>query len=142
MEHLLAMINQPTYFCLYYHRSQNLPNSLRICAGNFFSRLHSTKSSSTSSTSTSSSNVDTKVSREEMLRLFILKLDEEANYFDASPSPEEELCECSKCQVRTFYLSQLWFKLLTYLNSGSNFLLISILVQTFYLSQFNLSFTY
>ena len=37
--------------------------------------------------------------REEMLRLFILKLDEEANYFQVSASPEEELCDCQKCQV-------------------------------------------
>merc|ERR1711953_1186495 len=37
--------------------------------------------------------------REEMLRLFILKLDEEANYFQVSASPEEELCDCQKCQI-------------------------------------------
>jgi hypothetical protein len=45
-----------------------------------------------------------KESREELLRLFILKLDEEANYLD-SPSPDEDLCECPKCQVnkRSFF---------------------------------------
>ena len=42
--------------------------------------------------------------REEMLRLFILKLDEEANYFQVSASPEEELCDCQKCQVRFIIL--------------------------------------
>jgi hypothetical protein len=41
----------------------------------------------------------TAVTREELLRLFILKLDEEANYFQVSASPEEELCDCQKCQV-------------------------------------------
>jgi len=33
------------------------------------------------------------------LRLFILKLDEEANYFQVTASPEEELCDCQKCQI-------------------------------------------
>ncbi len=38
--------------------------------------------------------------REELLRLFLLKLDEEANYFQVGPaSPEDDLCECQKCQV-------------------------------------------
>ena len=99
------------FFFLNFRRSQNLPNSIRICAGNFFSRLHSTKSSSTSSSSTSANAESTKISREEMLRLFILKLDEEANYFDASPSPEEELCECSKCQVRNLKFREQKFSL-------------------------------
>ena len=62
-------------------------------------------SSSTSGTSMSTSGTTasstTAISREELLRLFILKLDEEANYFQmsASPDPEEELCDCQKCQV-------------------------------------------
>ena len=42
-------------------------------------------------------------SREELLRLFILKLDEEANYFQVSASPEEELCDCQKCQVNLLF---------------------------------------
>jgi len=52
--------------------------------------------STTSGTTGSSS---TAISREELLRLFILKLDEEANYFQVSASPEEELCDCQKCQI-------------------------------------------
>ncbi|XP_071745202.1 uncharacterized protein [Lepeophtheirus salmonis] len=35
--------------------------------------------------------------REELLRLYVLKLDEEANYFKTN-SPEEEFCNCPKCQ--------------------------------------------
>ena len=42
---------------------------------------------------------NTAISRDELLRLFILKLDEEANYFQVTASPEEELCDCQKCQV-------------------------------------------
>ena len=48
--------------------------------------------------------------REEMLRLFILKLDEEANYFQVSASPEEELCDCQKCQVTFIIFLLLVFK--------------------------------
>ncbi len=41
--------------------------------------------------------------REELLRLFLLKLDEEANYFQVGPaSPEDDLCECQKCQVTKY----------------------------------------
>ena len=54
-------------------------------------------STTTSGNTTGSSS--TAISREELLRLFILKLDEEANYFQVSASPEEELCDCQKCQV-------------------------------------------
>ena len=51
----------------------------------------------------SNSSAKTAITRDELLSLYILKLDEEANYFKVSPtSPEEELCDCSKCQVRTF----------------------------------------
>ena len=47
-----------------------------------------------------SSSAKTAITRDELLSLYILKLDEEANYFKVSPtSPEEELCDCSKCQV-------------------------------------------
>jgi hypothetical protein len=46
----------------------------------------------------------TAISRDELLRLFILKLDEEANYFQVQASPEEELCDCQKCQVNLFFL--------------------------------------
>ena len=47
------------------------------------------------------SSAKTAITRDELLSLYILKLDEEANYFKVSPtSPEEELCDCSKCQVR------------------------------------------
>ena len=53
-------------------------------------------------TSTSSS-AKTAITREELLSLYILKLDEEANYFKVSPnSPEEELCDCVKCQVSNY----------------------------------------
>ena len=46
------------------------------------------------------SSAKTAITRDELLSLYILKLDEEANYFKVSPtSPEEELCDCSKCQV-------------------------------------------
>jgi len=46
-----------------------------------------------------SSSAKTAITRDELLSLYILKLDEEANYFKVSPtSPEEELCDCSKCQ--------------------------------------------
>ena len=49
----------------------------------------------------SSSSAKTAITRDELLSLYILKLDEEANYFKVSPtSPEEELCDCSKCQVK------------------------------------------
>lgn len=45
------------------------------------------------------SSAKTAITRDELLSLYILKLDEEANYFKVSPtSPEEELCDCSKCQ--------------------------------------------
>lgn len=47
-----------------------------------------------------STSTGTNLTKEELLRLFILKLDEEANYFQVSASPEEELCDCQKCQVR------------------------------------------
>ena len=40
------------------------------------------------------------MNREELLRLYILKLDEEANYFKASSPTEEEFCNCPKCQVK------------------------------------------
>ena len=47
-----------------------------------------------------SSSAKTAITREELLSLYILKLDEEANYFTVSPnSPEEEMCDCAKCQV-------------------------------------------
>ena len=83
-------------------RSQNLQNSFRVCAGNWFSRLQpksSNADSSTTSSTTAAAVLSATTNREELLRLFILKLEEESNYFDSSPSPEDELCECSKCQV-------------------------------------------
>jgi len=46
-----------------------------------------------------STSTGTNLTKEELLRLFILKLDEEANYFQVSASPEEELCDCQKCQI-------------------------------------------
>ena len=47
------------------------------------------------------SSAKTAITRDELLSLYILKLDEEANYFKVSPtSPEEEMCDCTKCQVR------------------------------------------
>ena len=83
---------------LFLFRSQNLPSSIRISAGNFFSRLQPSSKASNVET-TASALLASSTNREELLRLFILKLEEESNYFDSSPSPEEELCECSKCQV-------------------------------------------
>merc|ERR1711953_1022619 len=74
--------------------------------------MGATSSLATASSSSSSDQENAKVAdfeqlllapdnshREEMLRLFILKLDEEANYFQVSASPEEELCDCQKCQI-------------------------------------------
>ena len=46
-----------------------------------------------------SGSSSTAISRDELLKLFILKLDEEANYFQVTASPEEELCDCQKCQI-------------------------------------------
>ena len=40
------------------------------------------------------------MSREELLQLYVMKLDEEANYFKATSPVEEEFCNCPKCQVR------------------------------------------
>jgi hypothetical protein len=40
-----------------------------------------------------------KMSREELLQLYVMKLDEEANYFKATSPIEEEFCDCPKCQV-------------------------------------------
>ena len=54
------------------------------------------------STTSGTTGSSTAISREELLRLFILKLDEEANYFQVQASPEEELCDCQKCQVLYF----------------------------------------
>ena len=52
-----------------------------------------------------SSTAKTAITRDELLSLYILKLDEEANYFKVSPtSPEEELCDCNKCQVSSLHL--------------------------------------
>ena len=52
-----------------------------------------------------SSTAKTAITRDELLSLYILKLDEEANYFKVSPtSPEEELCDCNKCQVSSSHL--------------------------------------
>lgn len=42
------------------------------------------------------------ISKEELLRLYIQKLDEEANYFKASSPTEDDLCDCPKCQ--TYYI--------------------------------------
>ena len=39
------------------------------------------------------------MSREELLQLYVMKLDEEANYFTATSPVEEEFCNCPKCQV-------------------------------------------
>ena len=39
------------------------------------------------------------ISREELLQLYVMKLDEEANYFKATSPVEEEFCNCPKCQV-------------------------------------------
>ena len=39
------------------------------------------------------------ISREELLQLYVMKLDEEANYFKAASPVEEEFCNCPKCQV-------------------------------------------
>ena len=39
------------------------------------------------------------MSREELLQLYVMKLDEEANYFKATSPVEEEFCNCPKCQV-------------------------------------------
>ena len=39
------------------------------------------------------------LSREELLQLYVMKLDEEANYFTATSPVEEEFCNCPKCQV-------------------------------------------
>lgn len=44
------------------------------------------------------------ISKEELLRLYIQKLDEEANYFKASSPTEDDLCDCPKCQVSTHSL--------------------------------------
>ena len=41
------------------------------------------------------------MSREELLQLYVMKLDEEANYFKATSPVEEEFCNCPKCQVGT-----------------------------------------
>ena len=40
------------------------------------------------------------MSREELLQLYVMKLEEEANYFKATSPVEEEFCNCPKCQVR------------------------------------------
>ena len=42
------------------------------------------------------------MSREELVKLYMMKLEEEANYFKASSPVEEEFCDCPKCQVRRF----------------------------------------
>lgn len=39
------------------------------------------------------------LSKEEMFKLYLIKLEEEANYFQVSASPEDEMCDCLKCQV-------------------------------------------
>ncbi len=39
------------------------------------------------------------MAQEELLKLYILKLEEEANYFKATSPVEEEFCACPKCQV-------------------------------------------
>ena len=41
------------------------------------------------------------MSKEELVKLYLLKLDEEANYFKATSPTEDEFCDCPKCQVRT-----------------------------------------
>ena len=46
------------------------------------------------------------MSREELLQLYVMKLDEEANYFKATSPVEEEFCNCPKCQVRCALDSQ------------------------------------
>lgn len=60
--------------------------------------LMTEEASTEAETSSSSASSSTAITREELLRLFILKLDEEANYFQVTASPEEELCDCPKCQ--------------------------------------------
>ena len=35
---------------------------------------------------------------QDLMNLYILKLEEEANYFKSS-SPEDEICSCNNCQV-------------------------------------------
>lgn len=40
--------------------------------------------------------------REDLLTLYLLRLEEEANYFKTStPVDDQELCDCPKCQVST-----------------------------------------
>ncbi len=49
------------------------------------------------------------MAQEELLKLYILKLEEEANYFKATSPVEEEFCACPKCQVnRTGLASCVW----------------------------------
>jgi len=43
--------------------------------------------------------LDAALGQEELLKLYVLRLEEEANYFKASTPAEEELCACPKCQV-------------------------------------------
>lgn len=57
------------------------------------------QATATAATAPNAGSSASAISRDELLRLFILKLDEEANYFQVSASPEEELCDCQKCQV-------------------------------------------
>ncbi len=41
------------------------------------------------------------LSQDELLKLYILKLEEEANYFKATSPVDDEFCACPKCQVST-----------------------------------------
>ena len=43
---------------------------------------------------------------QDLMNLYILKLEEEANYFKSS-SPEEEICSCKNCQVCISFLKYL-----------------------------------
>ena len=61
------------------------------------------------------------MSREELLQLYVMKLDEEANYFKATSPVEEEFCNCPKCQVDVngWYTCSVDTWLARYLQSGA-----------------------
>ena len=60
-------------------------------------------------------DVELDLTREDLLQLYLLKLEEEANYFKASsPTVEDELfCTCPKCQVSFWFLFSLCCQILT-----------------------------
>ena len=46
-----------------------------------------------------SGNVSVTLTREDLIKLYLMKLDEEANYFKANSPVDDEICNCPKCQV-------------------------------------------